>query len=293
MPLQVEVPSTFGHKIPKKCWFIESDNKNSKSAFILLHGWFGNLQSCLPFLNVLKKCGVLKTHHVLIVDLKDHVGKSFESNTGLKGVTDLYDSVAFLHNAHGVTKFDVYAQSISALSALMFFDCYLKVKDGSICDEPHPCGFISGVDVDLLKKVNFGDFILESPVSNISEYLSNSFSESLNWVIQQFIQTVNSRSSHHIDSLSLNTFLSNHKIRGNVHILQGMHDRVTSPKMLQNELAALKSNVNLYVFKDGGHTDLSATSPGEYLETVNYIINYKGLWKLFKFLKNKKNNLEL
>lgn len=52
---QVEVPSHFGSKVTKRCWLIRSNKVDTTKAFVLMHGWFGNMQSCLHFADTLKK----------------------------------------------------------------------------------------------------------------------------------------------------------------------------------------------------------------------------------------------
>ncbi|KAK2197988.1 Alpha-Beta hydrolase fold [Babesia duncani] len=282
---EVEVPSNFGARISKRCWFIKSKNPKATSAYVLLHGWFGNLQSCLPFASILNKSGVLSDHHILIVDLRDHVGKSFESNIGLKGVTDIYDAVSYLNLEYGVDKISIYAQSVTSLSALMFADLCHGAKDANTSDTglattSQNCPVVAGMDLDLLGNIEVEKIIIESPVANVQHYLLNTPSETLNWLAEHFLTAIDSRMGGHIGRLSLKTFLKNPHINRKVHVLQGLSDTITTPEMLHLELTGDDplANVNLYTFKGAGHTDLCCTCPDAYATTVKRIVT--GGWPL-------------
>ncbi|KAK2194511.1 Alpha-Beta hydrolase fold [Babesia duncani] len=266
---EVEVPSNFGARISKRCWFIKSKNPKATSAYVLLHGWFGNLQSCLPFASILNKSGVLSDHHILIVDLRDHVGKSFESNIGLKGVTDIYDAVSYLNLEYGVDKISIYAQSVTSLSALMFADLCHGAKDANTSDTglattSQNCPVVAGMDLDL-----------DSKLASRAFPHCNRFKVS--FIVLWFNEC---RMGGHIGRLSLKTFLKNPHINRKVHVLQGLSDTITTPEMLHLELTGDDplANVNLYTFKGAGHTDLCCTCPDAYATTVKRIVT--GGWPL-------------
>ncbi|KAK1932968.1 hypothetical protein X943_001637 [Babesia divergens] len=279
---EVDVPSHFGSKVTKRCWLIRSNKVDTTKAFVLMHGWFGNMQSCLHFADTLKKIGILDTHHVLIVDLHDDVGRSFESNIGLKGVTDLYDATAYLHRELGVNSISLYAQSVSGLSALMFNDVCRKAcsKMSEDLDEKVTCPVAHGMDRDILANLTIDQIIIESPVANIRQHILNSPSESVKWITEQFLSSVDSDGMH-VDKLSLQAFLKDPVTCSKVYIMQGSKDSITTPAMLHGEITrqTLQNPVNMFLFNDGGHANLSGTAGQEYLDTLKYVLVGRNLWE--------------
>ncbi|BAM41565.1 conserved hypothetical protein [Theileria orientalis strain Shintoku] len=310
---QVNVNKNFGCKMPNKCWFIKSQNKNAKSAFILMHGWFGNLQSSLPFLNVLNQVGALENNHVLVLNLFDNMNNSFESNIGLKGVADLYDGISYLYKNYNIKNFTVYAQSVSSLSALMLYDYILSLRspnahssghsdssnlDGSGADAASDGDSGSegqNCDVEMLKKVEFDMIILESPVVNIKQYTSD-FK-----YYNQLMALTNNRSKRkwhfcrfdgHLGKLNLAEYLRRNEIRKKVNILQGAKDDVTKLEMLKQELERASLMPNLFLFKKSGHIDLSVHDSRDYLSAVDYILNTNPLFKYLKLNRNQVKSLK-
>ncbi|UKJ89244.2 hypothetical protein MACJ_002492 [Theileria orientalis] len=301
---QVNVNKNFGCKMTNKCWFIKSQNKNAKSAFILMHGWFGNLQSSLPFLNVLNQVGALENNHVLVLNLFDNMNNSFESNIGLKGVADLYDGISYLYKNYNIKNFTVYAQSVSSLSALMLYDYILSLKSASVpnsgvgdTSDPSGSGDYAGsdtasesggqnCDVAMLKKVDFDMIILESPVVNIKQYTSD-FK-----YYNQLMALTNNRFDGHLGKLNLTDYLRKNEIRKKVNILQGAKDDVTKLEMLKQELERANLMPNLFLFKMSGHIDLSVHDSRDYLSAVDYILNTNSLFKYLKLNRNQVKSLK-
>ncbi|GIX61708.1 uncharacterized protein BcabD6B2_11430 [Babesia caballi] len=280
---EVEVPSHFGLKAPKRCWLIRSKNARATKAFVLLHGWFGNMQSCLPFADALNKMGCLDTHHLLIVDLRDDIGRSFEANIGLKGVADLYDASVYLKQELGVDHISLYAQSISCVSALLFNEVLkraAKSTGGTDCSPDGIRPFTAAMDPAALRDVKLSKIIMESPVANVRHHVIDSTSEYLKWLAEQFLSSVN-KDELHIDKLSLQTFLRDSETCAKVYIMQGAKDKITTPEMLRSELTrdTLPSQVNLFLFPKGGHANLSATSNPEYFYALKHAIVGRNAWE--------------
>ncbi|GBE59283.1 hypothetical protein, conserved [Babesia ovata] len=277
---QVEVPSHFS-KARKQCWLIRSTNPKATKAFVLLHGWFGNMQSCLHFADILNKMGSLDTHHILILDLRDDAGKSFETNIGLKGVADIYDAATYLNRELGVDHVSLYAQSVSCISALLFNDLITRIKkplDNS--SSKAICPLFDGMDTALLRNLTVDTIIMESPVANIRNHVANSTTESVNWLMEHVLSLVN-KDGFHIDNLSLQTFLRDPETCSKTYIMQGSNDTITTPEMLRSELTRndLPSRVNMFLFRDGGHANLSATSKPDYYYTIKHVTVGRNAWE--------------
>ncbi|KAK1445031.1 hypothetical protein BgAZ_109370 [Babesia gibsoni] len=281
---EVDVPSHFGSKVNKRCWLIKSNKSYSTKAFVLMHGWFGNMQSCLHFCDALNKMGLLNSHHILVLDLHDDVGKSFESNIGLKGVTDLYDAVVYLQKELGVTDLSIYAQSVSGLSALLFEECCRKSDEEKEADKkqkPPQCPVLLGMDEEVIGNINIERIIIESPVSNIRQHILNSPSDSLRWLTEQYISTVDNNGKH-FEKLSLKALLNDKEICSKVYLMQGSKDKITTPQMLHNEIAQhpLASAIKTFLFREGGHANLATTAGDEYFDTLKYVILGRSIWEL-------------
>eukprot|EP00371_Babesia_bovis_P002853 XP_001611500.1 hypothetical protein [Babesia bovis T2Bo] len=281
---QVDIPSSFIGKKPIRSWLIRSRSTNTNKAFILLHGWFGNMQSCLQFADTLSKLGCLDTHHILILDLHDDIGKSFETNIGLKGVTDIYDAAAYLQNELGVDQLSLYTQSISSLSALLFNEIVTKFKhnnghlDHSV---ESACPYIKAMDSNILSKVAVDRIIMESPVANVRDHIVNASSDYVKWLTEQLLLSADG-DGHHIDKLSLQTFLRNPETCAKVYIMQGSSDPITTTEMLHNELSKgiLPSHVNIHLFRDGGHANLFNTCNTDYYYAIKRSIVGRNIWEI-------------
>ncbi|CDR97240.1 hypothetical protein, conserved [Babesia bigemina] len=277
---QVEVPSHFS-KAHKQCWLIRSTNPKATKAFVLLHGWFGNMQSCLQFADMLSKMGSLDTHHILILDLHDDSGKSFETNVGLKGVADIYDAAAYLNRELGVDHMSLYAQSVSCISALLFNELVSRIKK-PLEDTTREaiCPLFDGMDPAVLRNFTVDTIIMESPVANIRNHVANSTTESVNWFMEHVLSLVN-KGGFHIDNLSLRTLLRDPETCSKSYIMQGAKDTVTTPQMLRSELmrSDLPSRINMFLFQDGGHANLSATSKPDYYYTIKHVTVGRNAWE--------------
>ncbi|GFE53005.1 hypothetical protein BaOVIS_004090 [Babesia ovis] len=281
---RVDIPSNFGSKVPKHSWLIRSTNPTATKAFILLHGWFGNMQSCLQFADTLRKIGCLDTHHILILNMHEDSGKSFETNIGLKGVGDIYDASVYLHGVLGVDDISLYTQSISSLSALLFDEIIARTKRNEgypDCGMESGCPFINAMDPGILSRLSVNRIIMESPVANVRQHIVNSPSDSVKWFTEQLLSSMD-RDGLHVDKLSLQAFLRNPETCSKVYIMQGSKDSITTPEMLYNELTRekLPGTVNLFLFQEGGHTNLSATSNPEYFYALKRAIVGRNIWEI-------------
>lgn len=85
----------------------------------------------------------------------------------------------------------------------------------------------------------------------------------------------------HVDKLSLQAFLKDPVTCSKVYIMQGSKDSITTPAMLHGEITrqTLQTPVNMFLFNDGGHANLSGTAGQEYLDTLKYVLVGRNLWE--------------
>uniref|UniRef100_A0A3B0MU45 Uncharacterized protein n=1 Tax=Theileria annulata TaxID=5874 RepID=A0A3B0MU45_THEAN len=294
-------------------WLIKSSNKNTNKAFILMHGWFGNLQSTLPFLNTLKQIGVLNNYNVLILNLYDN-SNIFENNVGVKGMKRLYDGMKYLYDNYGVTHFNVYTQSISSISAVLLYNLLYTFKNTATYSDSGPNNSFDDpelnkemtnsqlvsfdnqfsemgfhLDENFAKDVEIEKLILESPVVNVKQYLLNDkyYSNIINnlYLNNRYFSNFND----YINKLNICKYV-NKELLKKLNILQGVKDEITTMKMLQEEFSGLGKLPSLFLFKNSGHIDLCKNDSKDYLSTLKYILKNPFL-KFFQYNSNKVNKL--
>ncbi|EAN30777.1 putative integral membrane protein [Theileria parva strain Muguga] len=292
-------------------WLIKSGNKTNK-AFVLMHGWFGNPQSTLPFLNTLKQIGVLSDYNVLILNLYDN-SNIFENNVGLRGMKRLYDGMKFLHDNYNTTHFNIYTQSVSSISAILLYHFlqHYKVSHSNTGDTDDSVGtedtennnsvgtemlwdmrgFGMGLrlDEEFVRAVEIDKLILESPVINVKQYLLNDkyYSNIINnlYLNNKYFSNFN----EYINKLNICKYVDKDLLR-RVNVLQGVKDEITTLKMLQEEFSGLRKIPNLFLFKNSGHIDLCKNDSKDYLSTVKYILK-NPILRFFQYNTNKVNKL--
>ncbi|SIO73164.1 conserved Plasmodium protein, unknown function [Babesia microti strain RI] len=299
---QGSCPKTYGHDyievvIPSPSrnitfngWLIKSKNPDAKSVYILLHGWYGNMQSCLAFFNALSKNGELDSSHVLIVNLnKSEISdNTLLTNIGMRGAMDIYDAVAFAKKNLGIESISLYAQSISCLSVLLYLKMrYIFENVNGNSRLISNCGGLRGFKYDTSNNVNVSKVILESPVSNVKNIISRGLpdaSKKFGWFMNQFVSLMDKRLGGHVNKMRLG-HLINYARDIPVYIMQGGNDYISTKEDLYEEISKQEypQIKTIYLFNSGKHGDLAKSK--DYNATVTNILKGRSLLEAIFMLR--------
>ncbi|KJP90091.1 hypothetical protein AK88_00260 [Plasmodium fragile] len=286
---ELEIPSA--RKI--KGWLIKS-NKKSNKLFLLLHGYNGNRQSCLFFLNILKKLNVNHDTNIFIPDMQ---------NFNERGVEDIYNILIYFKDKMALNDVNVYTQSSTNLLVLLLSKHYKnkivsKSKQKFINNIiPYSCDKKAGQeDIIYIDK-----YIFDSPILNLQRTINIHFNlqdiqKKINeekmkangdvnnlydkktvvtYFISFFMWLLNNQLKGQLYDFDFNKLVNENNINpANIYILHSLNDNISllnvlSQEVKENRLLPLK---NIYIFKNGRHANIYESSKREYDLIVKRII---------------------
>lgn len=244
-------------------WYIPVEG--ATKTIIINHGRKNNRIFSIKFLQLFKDMNLNEKYNIFLPDLRNS-GKSDISRTafGYYFAKDIYNTILMLNEKFSTKNFILYGFSQgamgSALASYLFKESLEK------------------------EKINIEKLILDSPVSNVRELLTqNSKIGKYNmpkFLIKLILDKFNSRIDYRLDELKLS------KILGLIPtlILQSEKDDVTPYQMVKREYDVVKEkslndkNVIKPIFKAfrrGQHVRIYLQYKWEYTDSIQNFLNFK------------------
>eukprot|EP00922_Rhytidocystis_sp_ex-Travisia-forbesii_P023816 GHVS01034955.1.p1 GENE.GHVS01034955.1~~GHVS01034955.1.p1 ORF type:complete len:563 (-),score=18.79 GHVS01034955.1:293-1981(-) len=260
----MDKPQSNGRSNPKasgmvlRGWVVPCEDPASRKVTICVHGWFANRQSCLPFLGVAHKMGLLKTHHVVLLDMRNS-GESSPSrcDIGSNGSQDLFDTISYLHRELGITNVNFYTQSVGSMAALL-------LAEGS-----HGRLHSMGVKVDKI--------VLDSAIASAKEAIksqpgASALASSFGWLYDILLWILDHRWGKQLDRMRISHLLEGLPRHTELLVMHSAHDGFAHWNLLYDELHELTGAHRpnkVYLFEKGAHANIFRDNPDDYEKVLS------------------------
>eukprot|EP00922_Rhytidocystis_sp_ex-Travisia-forbesii_P023815 GHVS01034954.1.p1 GENE.GHVS01034954.1~~GHVS01034954.1.p1 ORF type:complete len:551 (-),score=21.78 GHVS01034954.1:581-2233(-) len=234
-------------------WVVPCEDPTSRKVTICVHGWFANRQSCLPFLGVAQKMGLLKTHHVVLLDMRNS-GESSPSrcDIGSSGSQDLFDTIKYLHKELGITNVNFYTQCVGSMAALL------------LAEGRHPRLHSMGVKVDKI--------VLDSAIASAKEAIksqpgASAMASSFGWLYDILLWILDHRWGNQLDRMRISHLLEGLPRHTELLMMHSVDDQFAHWNLLYNELHEVTEGPRpkkVYLFEKGAHANLFRDNPDDY-----------------------------
>lgn len=241
-------------KINLSGWYIPSENKNSEKCILLIHGLYSNRLEPLHYLKFFEKKDYIKEYSIFIPDLRNSGNSdSAETYMGYKFSEDIYSCILKLNEEKSKKEFIIYGFSTGGLASLLMYERF---------------------ENELNKKsIKITDYILDSPLSNVKEYIlyfgKKNKVPSISSYLTLFVFNIQIKKE--LYKMNLEYLLK--KSKSNIFIIYSKKDEILNYNIFEKEMKKILKtsemennfsnykeikykNLNLYIFEEGKHVEI-------------------------------------